>query len=213
MILVAFVALVAFSAFEGTFSLLVRDRFGLTLSSTGAVFTVIGIALVLVQTGLVHPAAARLGEIGTVRMGLAANAAGLLLLAADGGWATLVPALAAARRRPGPRHPHAVVGRRRAGDARRRGQALGLQQSAERPRPASSGPAVAGVLFGHVGVAVPYLVARGPRRAGGLPRARRPPARVGSPRIDALAWLPPGNMRVDRSAHHTRFRCLTSPSS
>ena len=160
MILVAFVAMVSFSAFEATFSLLVQDRLGLTLSSTGAVFTVIGIALVLVQTLLVRPAAARLGEIGTVRMGLAANAAGLLLLAADGGWATLVPALALLVVGQGlvtPTMSSVVAGEMK---PQRRGQALGLQQSASGVARVV-GPAVAGVLFGHVGVAVPYLVGAG----------------------------------------------------
>jgi predicted MFS family arabinose efflux permease len=42
----------------------------------------------------------------------------------------------------------------------RRGQALGLQQSASGVARVV-GPAVAGVLFGHVGVAVPYLVGAG----------------------------------------------------
>jgi MFS transporter, DHA1 family, tetracycline resistance protein len=158
MIVVAFVAMVAFSAFEGTFSLLVRDRLGLTLSATGAVFTAIGLALVVVQTALVRPTAARLGEIGTVRAGLVANAAGLLLLAVDGGWATLVPALALLVVGQGlvtPIMSSVVAGSVPAG---RRGQALGLQQSAG-GLARVVGPALAGVLFGQVGVAVPYLVA------------------------------------------------------
>jgi hypothetical protein len=130
---------------------------------------VIGIALVLVQTLLVRPAAARLGEIGTVRMGLAANATGLLLLAADGGWATLVSALALL-----------VVGQ-------------GLVTPTMSSVVAGGWPAEGEV-----------------RRSGCSSRraaspgswARRPPAscrrrlaRVGSPRIDHLPWLPPGNMR------------------
>jgi MFS family permease len=157
LIVVAFVSMIAFSGFEATFSLLVRDRLGLTLSSTGAVFTVIGIALVLVQTGLVHPVAVRLGEIGTVRFGLAANAAGLLLLAADGGWVTLVPALAFLVLGQGLITPtmSSVVAGRVPGE--RRGQALGLQQSAS-GLARVVGPAGAGLLFGRLGVAVPYLV-------------------------------------------------------
>jgi predicted MFS family arabinose efflux permease len=42
--------------------------------------------------------------------------------------------------------------------ADRRGQALGLQQSAS-GLARVVGPAIAGVLFGQVGVGVPYLVA------------------------------------------------------
>ena len=56
--------------------------------------------------------------------------------------------------------------------AERRGQALGLQQSAG-GLARVVGPAAAGVLFGQVGVAVPYLVAAVPGGAGGRARARR----------------------------------------
>jgi MFS family permease len=157
LIVVAFVSIVAFSGFEATFALLLRDRFGLTLSSTGAVFAVIGLALVLVQSGLIHPATVRLGETGALRAGLLANAAGLLLLAGDGGWATLVPALALLVLGQGlvmPTMSSAAAGRV-PGD--RRGQALGLQQSAG-GLARVVGPAGAGLLFGHVGVAVPFLV-------------------------------------------------------
>jgi multidrug resistance protein len=160
LVVVAFVAMVAFSGFEGTFALLAHERLGLTLSSTGAVFAVIGCALVLVQTGLVHPAAERLGEIGTLRAGLLSNAVGLLLLAVDGGWATLVPALALLVVGQGlitPTMSSAVAGRV---PASRRGEALGLQQSAS-GMARVVGPAGAGVLFGHVGVAVPFLAGAG----------------------------------------------------
>ena len=58
LIVVAFVAMVAFAGFEATFSLLAERRFGLTLASTAAVFAVIGIVLVAVQGGLVGPSSA-----------------------------------------------------------------------------------------------------------------------------------------------------------
>jgi multidrug resistance protein len=157
MVGVSFAAMVAFSGFEATFALLVQHRLGLTLSSTGAVFTVIGMALVLVQSGLVHPVAVRLGEVGTVRFGLAANAGGLVLLAADGGWTTLVPALALLVVGQGlltPTLSSAVAGRV---PGERRGQALGLQQSAS-GLARVVGPAAAGVLFGSAGVGIPYVV-------------------------------------------------------
>ncbi len=155
---VAFVALVAFSGFEGTFALLVEDRLGLTLSSTGAVFTAIGLALVVVQVGLIHGVTARLGVGGTLRLGLGANAAGLLMLAVDGGWATLVPALGLLVLGQGlvtPTMSSAVAARV---PADRRGEVLGFQQSAG-SLARVAGPAAAGVLFQHVGVPAPYLVA------------------------------------------------------
>ena len=70
LILVAFVAMYAFSGFESTFSELIDDRFHYSIASTGAVFTVIGLGLVFVQAGLIHPAQARLGDTGTLRFGL-----------------------------------------------------------------------------------------------------------------------------------------------
>ncbi len=158
LVVVAFVALVAFSGFEGTFALLVKARLGLSLSSTGAVFTGIGLALVLVQVGLVHPVSERLGEAGTLRAGLVANGAGLVLLAVDGGWVTLVPALGLLVVGQGlvtPTMSSAVAGRVR---AEQRGRVLGFQQSAG-SLARVVGPAAAGVLFEHVGVPAPYLAA------------------------------------------------------
>ena len=95
LLLVAFTSLVAFSAFETTFSLFSERRLGLRLASTGAVFAGIGLAIVLANTGLVAPAVRRLGELGALRLGLALNAVGLVLLAVTRSWVLLVPALLA----------------------------------------------------------------------------------------------------------------------
>lgn len=157
LLLVAFVALFAFSGFETTFSLLMKDRFALSLSATGAVFTAIGLALVLVQGGLIHPVHQWLGERRTLRGGLALNAVGLCLLAADGRWFTLVPALVLLVLGQGlvsPTMSSAVAGQ---GSADERGRLLGFQQSAGALARAL-GPAVAGVLYDRVAVPAPYLV-------------------------------------------------------
>ena len=61
----------------------------------GAVFAGIGLFLVLVQAGLVHPVVSRLGAVGTLRGGLMLNIVGLLLLAVAVHWSVLVLALAA----------------------------------------------------------------------------------------------------------------------
>src|SRR6266540_1087554 len=88
-------SLVAFSAFEATFSLFGERRLGLRLASTGAVFAGIGLAVVLANAGLVAPAVRRLGEQGALRLGLVLDGAGLVLLAVTRSWAVLVPALLA----------------------------------------------------------------------------------------------------------------------
>lgn len=155
LIVIAFVAMVAFSGFEATFALLAERRFGLTISSTSAVFAVIGIALVAVQGGMVGPVTTKLGESATLRFGLVANCLGLLVLAVDGGWTTLVVALALLVTGQGlltPTLTSAVAGR--AGSMR--GIWLGWQQSAGGVARVV-GPIVAGPLFDHVGVGAPYV--------------------------------------------------------
>jgi len=159
LIVVAFVAMVAFSGFESTFSLLGERRFGFQLATTGAVFTAIGIALVLVQVRLVGRVADRLGEIGTIRAGLVANAIGLAVLSVDGGWATLVPALGLLVVGQGlltPTLSAAVAGLA----GRERGQWLGWQQSAG-GLARVGGPVLAGALFQFAGTGIPYVVAAG----------------------------------------------------
>ncbi|MCU1454688.1 MAG: hypothetical protein JWN46_2834 [Acidimicrobiales bacterium] len=157
LIVVAFIALFAFSGFETTFSLLLHDRFGLTIGSTGAVFAAVGLLLVFVQAGLVHPVTSRLGERGTIRLGLVLNGIGLVLLGIDGRWLTLVPALLGLVLGQGlvaPTMTSAVAGQ--AGPSAR-GRVLGYQQSAGALARAV-GPAAAGVLYGRVAIPAPYLV-------------------------------------------------------
>lgn len=154
-IAVTFVSLVAFSGFEATFSLLTHDRFDLGESGTYGVFFVIGIAIVFVQAGLIHPVHARLGELLTIRAGLVSNAAGLALVAAAESWALLAPGLVLLVFGQGlliPTLSSAVAGRAR---AERRATVLGFQQSAG-GLARVVGPLTAGVLFQHAGVPVPY---------------------------------------------------------
>lgn len=156
LIAVAFAGMLAFSAFEATFALLADRRFDLDLSATAAVFTAIGVALVVVQAGFVGPVTSRLGEGSTLRLALAANGIGLVVLALDGGWLGLAVALGLLVVGQGlvtPTLSSAVAGR--AGS--RRGQWLGWQQSAGGVARVI-GPAVGGALFQHVGVGAPYVV-------------------------------------------------------
>jgi len=156
LITVSFVGMVAFSGFEATFALLTDARYGLTLSGTAGVFTVIGLALVVVQVSLVGRVNDRLGESPTLRAGLTANAIGLLLLAVDGGWVTLVASLTFLVVGQGlitPTLSSAVAGRA----GRERGTWLGWQQSAG-GLARIIGPITAGALFEHIGVGSPYVV-------------------------------------------------------
>jgi DHA1 family tetracycline resistance protein-like MFS transporter len=153
---VAFGALLAFSAFEATFALFGKSRLGLGLSSTGVVFVVIGLMIVAVQGGLVHPVVNRFGELATLRAGLTADAVGLVILAFTRSWLGLAPALVALTVGQGlvtTTMSSALAGR---ADPARRGEVLGAQQSAG-GLARVIGPIVGGVLFQRAGVGAPYL--------------------------------------------------------
>jgi len=156
LLLVTFVSLVAFSGFEATFSLLAEARFNLSESSTYGLFFLVGVGLVIVQGGAIHTVVVRLGELKTVRLGLACNAIGLSLVAVDAGWAPLTLALSLLIVGQGLVAPtlSALVAARSASD--RRGQTLGVQQAAG-GLARSVGPALGGFLFGR-SVSSPYLV-------------------------------------------------------
>ena len=155
LILVVFVATSAFTAFEATFALLGQRRFDLTIASTSGVFVGIGVMLVFFQGGMVHPAVARFGELGTVRCGLLLNGAGFVLVAVARSWLVLVPAVALLTAGQGllaPALTSMVAGRARHD---RRGSVLGLQQSVS-ALARVIGPIAGGFLFAHVGVGAPY---------------------------------------------------------
>jgi DHA1 family tetracycline resistance protein-like MFS transporter len=155
---VAFGALLAFSAFEATFALFGQRRFGLNVGSSAAVFAVIGLVIVVVQGAAVHPIVTRLGELGTLRFGLIANAAGLLGLAFVHSRWPLVPALLALTVGQGlvqTTMSSALAGR---ADPARRGEVLGAQQSAG-GLARILGPLAGGVVFERIGVGAPYVAA------------------------------------------------------
>ena len=195
---VSFLSLVAFSAFEGTFSLFGDRRLGLHESSTYVVFAIIGVLIAVDQVALVHPAVTRWGERGALQLGLVLNGTGLALLpAVHHRWA-LAPSLVLLCAGQGlvtPTLSSAVAGQV---DARDRGQVLGVAQSAG-GLARVIGPALGGVAFGRLGVWTPYtggavlvavaavVLASAPRpveRNGGA-GAQRP-----SPRADAPSARP-----------------------
>ena len=153
-------ALVAFSAFEATFSLLGQRRLGLGLASSAAVFTVIGLLIALVQAGLVHPVVRRLGEGGALRLGLVLDAVGLAVLADLHSFAVLALAVLALTVGQGlvmPALAAMVAGRV---PADRRGGVLGVQQAAG-GLARVVGPVVGGATFAQLGPSAPYLVGAG----------------------------------------------------
>jgi DHA1 family tetracycline resistance protein-like MFS transporter len=182
---VAFTSLVAFSAFEATFSLFGERRLGLKIASTGAVFAAVGIVLSLVQVRLVAPTVERLGEGGTMLAGLVLDAVGLVTLAFVHSWLTLAPALLLLVVGQGlvtPTLSSAVAGRV---GAHRRGGVLGVQQAAG-GLARVVGPIAGGFLFQHAGVPVPYLAGAGVMALAAFvllsrPALRARPARSSAP--------------------------------
>jgi multidrug resistance protein len=153
----AFLAMLAFSAFEATFALLGAARLDFSLATTGVTFAAIGVVLVGVQAAAIAPVTDRLGERDTLRLALACNAAGFVVLSVDLGWAGLVPALLLLVVGQGlltPTLSAAVAGRAGA----HRGRWLGWQQSAG-GLARVVGPAAGGALFDHVSLGAPSLAA------------------------------------------------------
>lgn len=156
LVAISFAALVAFSGFESTFALFGNRRLDLHLSSTGVVFALVGVVIVVVQGGVVRPAVRAMGEQRVLLAGLVLNGIGLGLLAGVHSLLALAPAVLALTIGQGlisPTLSSALAGKVRAD---RRGGVLGLQQSAG-GLARVVGPIVAGLAFGHVGVAVPYV--------------------------------------------------------
>ncbi len=154
---VGFAAVGAFSGFEATFALLGEARFGLREAGTALVFLGIGVLAALVQAGGVAPTVHRLGTLTALRTGLAVNALGLLTLAVATSWAVLGLALVLLVVGQGLTTPTLIsLVSDRAGDVDR-GRALGRQQAVS-SLARVAGPALAGVLFQHVGVPAPSVV-------------------------------------------------------
>lgn len=160
LIVVSFCTLTAFSAFESTLALFGHRHLGLGIGSSAATFAVIGAALVVVQTGVVRPVVHRLGEERTLAGGLVADLIGLLLLAPARGWLLAVPALALLT--VGQALVQTTMASTLAGraDPARRGELLGVQQSAA-GLGRVVGPAMGGALLGSAASGAPYLVGAG----------------------------------------------------
>jgi MFS family permease len=153
---VAFAAMVAFSSFEATFALFGQHRLGFGISSAAAVFTAVGLVIVVVQGGLVHPVVAALGEGRTLLVGLVANGLGLVLLAECHGWGLAGPALLGLTVGQGLVQTTMSSALADRSDPTQRGQVLGVQQSAS-ALARVIGPALGGALLGTQASGWPYL--------------------------------------------------------
>ena len=154
----ALLAGTAFAGFEATFALFGERRFHLTEGSAAAVFLVVGVMLVVVQGGLIGPLTKSFGSQRLLIAGFGTLIAGFLVLSVAEVWVVLFLALALLSLGQGLVTPSltSVVADSVSPD--RRGEVLGVQQSAG-ALSRIIGPAIAGLLFDHAGVAWPYVVA------------------------------------------------------
>lgn len=153
---VGFITVVAFSAFEATFSLFGDRRFGLTEASTAAVFLGVGVVLVVIQAGAYGHLAARYGTQRLFAAGLTMLVAGLAVTAVAEEWPVLIAALVLLAVGQACASPSitALVAQHAPPD--RRGEALGFQQSANAVARVV-GPPAAGAAFDRVGIWSPYV--------------------------------------------------------
>jgi DHA1 family tetracycline resistance protein-like MFS transporter len=152
---VGFFSMLAFSGFEATFSLFGGARFNLTEASTALVFLGVGIVMSAVQGSLIGPLTNRFGSLRLLRNGLLLVSIGMLFLGAAVIWPTLTVALLFMVVGAGISSPSLTALVADSADDDRRGEALGIQQSAT-ALARVIGPPLAGLAFDHVGIGAPY---------------------------------------------------------
>lgn len=153
---IGFITVVAFTAFEATFSLFGDRRFGLTEASTAAVFFGIGLVLVAIQGGAYGRLVDRFGTQRLFAGGLTMLIAGLAVTAVAKVWPVLIVALLLLSVGQACASPSITSLVTQHAPPERRGEALGFQQSANAVGRVA-GPPAAGALFDRVGIWSPYV--------------------------------------------------------
>ena len=152
---VGFFSMLAFSGFEATFSLFGGARFNLTEASTAVVFLGVGVVMSAVQGSLIGPLTSRFGSLHLLRNGLVFVSIGLLFLGAAVIWPTMIIALLFMVVGAGISNPSLTALVADSAHEDRRGEALGIQQSAS-ALARVIGPPLAGLAFDHVGIGAPF---------------------------------------------------------
>ncbi|MBV9554695.1 MAG: MFS transporter [Alphaproteobacteria bacterium] len=177
-----FLTILAFAGMEATFALWAMAQFGWGPMQIGYVFTYVGVLSAAMQGGLIGRLTARFGEEKLLFAGLAAIAAGLLVLPVADGLPPLIVAVSLLALGMGAMQPSLNSLISRGAGAEEQGEVMGVAQSvASLSR--VLGPLVAGALFAGVGRDSPFLFGmalvvaaaslgwRLPRAAAAAPRA------------------------------------------
>jgi MFS transporter, DHA1 family, tetracycline resistance protein len=153
--IIGFITVIAFTAFEATFSLFGDRRFGLTEASSAAVFLGVGLVLVAIQGGAYGRLVKRFGTQRLFAVGLCLLIAGLAVTAVAKVWPVLIVALLLLAVGQGVASPSITSIVTDHAPPERRGEALGYQQSANGIGRVL-GPPAAGAMFDRVGIWSPY---------------------------------------------------------
>jgi len=158
LLLIGFLVVAAFSAFESTFALFAERVYAFHASSIGYVFAFVGIVLVIVQGFLVGKVVKRIGEHHIVPASLALVAIGLLMIPGTRSVAALLVANGVMAVGMGFNSPSLMSLVSRYTAAEDQGGVMGLTQSLN-SLARIIGPMWGGFAFDHLGIGMPYISA------------------------------------------------------
>jgi multidrug resistance protein len=156
LLVIGFLVVAAFSAFESTFALFAERSYGFGASSIGYVFAFVGIVLVIVQGFLVGKVVKRIGEHHIVPASLAIVAIGLLMIPATQSVAALLVANGVMAVGMGFNNPSLMSLVSRYSAAEDQGGVMGLTQSLN-SLARIVGPLWGGFAFDRLGIGMPYI--------------------------------------------------------
>jgi len=158
LLLIGFLVVAAFSAFESTFALFAERVYAFHASTIGYVFAFVGIVLVIVQGFLVGKVVKRIGEHHIVPASLALVAIGLLMIPGTRSVAALLVANGIMAVGMGFNNPALMSLVSRYTAAEDQGGVMGLTQSLN-SLARIIGPMWGGFAFDHLGIGMPYISA------------------------------------------------------
>ena len=156
LLVISFLIVAAFSAFEATFALFAERAYGFGASTIGYVFAFVGIILVIVQGALVGRVVKRVGEHHIMPASLAIVAIGLLMIPATRSVAALLAANGIMAVGMGFNNPSLMSLVSRYSAAEDQGGVMGLMQSLS-SLARIVGPLWGGFAFDHLGIGMPYI--------------------------------------------------------
>jgi multidrug resistance protein len=156
--LVYFLVLMAFAAFEATFALYAERRFGFTTVTIGYMFAWVGLVLATVQGVLVGRVVKRVGEARLVPAAILVISSALVLIAFAGSIPALGAAVGLLAMGMGFNSPSMLSAISQLAHPADRGSTLGISQSLG-SLARIVGPAWGGWAFDHFGIRTPFFTA------------------------------------------------------